>query len=99
MSTRTVRGIAVDHRILKALVDGAMTSINSLTCANCGASVFSGVSHSCHGRECQSCGMLLHDAGEFHPHAFCVWKQAGLDPWRQLAWIEEHLGRAPLPKR
>lgn len=52
-------------------------------------------------RTCQSCGMLLDNAGEFHPHAFCMWKQAGLDPWQALLWVNEKLGVdvAHWPKR
>jgi hypothetical protein len=50
-------------------------------------------------RHCQACGMLCDDAGEFHPYAFCVWKRAGLDPWQQLKWIEDRLGRPPLGKK
>lgn len=32
-------------------------------------------------RTCGDCGMLLEDAGEYHPYAFCVLKKAGLNPW------------------
>jgi len=41
---------------------------------------------------CRVCGMLLNDPGEFHPHAFCVWKKAGLDPWNTLLWVNQRLG-------
>lgn len=38
-------------------------------------------------RTCQECGMLLEDAGEYHPFAFCVWKKAGLNPWEAAATV------------
>jgi hypothetical protein len=43
-------------------------------------------------RTCQTCGMLLDDAGEFHPYVFCVLKRAGRDPWDGLLWVNEQLG-------
>lgn len=36
--------------------------------------------------------MLLDDAAEFHPHAFCVWKKAGQDPWELLLSLNRRLG-------
>jgi hypothetical protein len=36
--------------------------------------------------------MLLDDAGEFHPAAFCLLKQAGRDPWDELRWLNRKLG-------
>lgn len=36
--------------------------------------------------------MVLDRPGEFHPHAFCVWKKAGLDPWPTMLWLNERLG-------
>lgn len=51
-------------------------------------------------RTCQTCGMLLDDAGEFHPHIFCILKKAGRDPWDDVLWITTQLGvGAKLPKR
>lgn len=41
---------------------------------------------------CPDCGMALHSEAEFHPHAFCVWKRAGQDPWELLEWIVSGLG-------
>lgn len=49
-------------------------------------------------RHCQSCGMLLDDAGEFHPFMFCVLKKAGRDPWMDLRATMHHLG-VELPKK
>jgi hypothetical protein len=46
---------------------------------------------------CSECGMLLDDAGEFHPYAFCLWKKAGHDPWDTLNWILTQLGRERVP--
>lgn len=43
-------------------------------------------------RTCQDCGMLLDDAGQFHPAAFCALKLAGFDPWATLLWINHELG-------
>ncbi len=45
-------------------------------------------------RTCQTCGMLLDDAGEFHPYSFCLLKKAGRDPWREIRTIALalHLG-------
>lgn len=42
-------------------------------------------------RTCQTCGMLLDDAGEYHPHSFCVLKLAGLDPWQTVRIIAGQL--------
>lgn len=43
-------------------------------------------------RTCQACGMLLDDAGEFHPWSFCIWKKAGLRPWDEFRRIALQLG-------
>jgi hypothetical protein len=42
-------------------------------------------------RTCQECGMLLDQAGEFHPYVFCVLKKAGRDPWEDIVWVNERL--------
>ena len=41
---------------------------------------------------CPDCGYATRDVGEFHPHAFCVWYKAGLDPWETLMWLNVGLG-------
>lgn len=41
---------------------------------------------------CATCGMTTKNVAEFHPHAFCVWFKAGLDPWETLHWVNERLG-------
>ena len=46
-------------------------------------------------RTCHECGMLLDDAGEFHPYVFCVAKKAGRDPWQDVLG----LGLGELPDR
>jgi hypothetical protein len=28
--------------------------------------------------------MVCDHVGEYHPHAFCVMKRAGLDPWKEV---------------
>lgn len=38
-------------------------------------------------RTCQTCGMLLDDAGEYHPFVFCVLKKAGRDPWQEIRTV------------
>lgn len=38
-------------------------------------------------RTCQECGMLLDDAGEYHPYVFCVLKKAGRDPWQEIRTV------------
>lgn len=38
-------------------------------------------------RTCQTCGMLLDDAGEYHPFVFCVLKRAGRDPWQEIRTV------------
>lgn len=43
-------------------------------------------------QSCATCGMVLDDAGEFHPHLFCLLKQAGRDPWADFKWAVEQLG-------
>lgn len=43
-------------------------------------------------RTCMECGMVLDQAGEFHPHLFCIIKKAGGDPWRDFMWAAERLG-------
>lgn len=43
-------------------------------------------------RTCQECGMLLDDAGEYHPFAFCVLKKSGLAPWDAIRIIAGQLG-------
>ncbi len=56
-------------------------------------------------RTCQTCGMLLDDAGEYHPYAFCILKKAGQDPWQSVRLIAGQLGlgdpgeRPPLVSR
>jgi hypothetical protein len=46
---------------------------------------------------CTECGMVLKDAGEFHPYTFCVLKKAGLDPWREMVRAHPELpSRVPL---
>jgi hypothetical protein len=51
-------------------------------------------------RTCQTCGMLLDDAGEYHPYIFCVLKKAGHDPWQDVRLIAAQLGLKPdLPER
>jgi hypothetical protein len=35
--------------------------------------------------------MLLGDAAEYHPYAFCVLKKAGLDPWQEVRLIAAQL--------
>jgi hypothetical protein len=47
---------------------------------------------------CDQCGMLLDDAGEFHPYVFCLLKKAHRDPWQELTWIVERLGGS-LPEK
>ena len=42
-------------------------------------------------RTCQECGMLLDDAGEYHPYPFCILKKAGLDPWQTVRVIAGQL--------
>ncbi len=42
-------------------------------------------------RTCQTCGMLLDDAGEYHPYVFCVLKKARRDPWHEVRMIAEQL--------
>lgn len=38
-------------------------------------------------RTCQECGMLLDDAGEYHPYVFCVLRKAGRDPWQEIRTV------------
>jgi hypothetical protein len=46
-------------------------------------------------RTCQTCGMLLDDAGEYHPYVFCVLKKAGQDPWGSVRLITAQLQLKP----
>lgn len=41
------------------------------------------------GSTCGDCGMDLQDAGEFHPHLFCVLVRAGLNPWAEVLLLNE----------
>lgn len=50
-------------------------------------------------RTCQDCGMLLNDAGEFHPMIFCEWKKQGRDPWEHFSWLVERVYGVKPPKR
>jgi hypothetical protein len=46
-------------------------------------------------RTCQQCGMLLDDAGEYHPYTFCVLKKGGLDPWAAIRLVAAQLQLKP----
>lgn len=51
-------------------------------------------------RTCQTCGMLLDDAGEYHPYVFCILKKAGQDPWANVRLIAAQLQLSPpLPEK
>jgi hypothetical protein len=41
--------------------------------------------------DCQECGMLIEELRDYHPYSFCVWKKAGLDPWKTLQSIAHDL--------
>ena len=50
-------------------------------------------------RSCQTCGMLLDHAAEYHPYLFCVLKKAGRDPWPEIVEVVKHLGLGQLPTK
>jgi hypothetical protein len=50
-------------------------------------------------RTCQECGMLLDQAGEFHPYTFCVLKKAGRDPWQDIGYVVDFLLGVRLPAK
>ncbi len=51
-------------------------------------------------RTCQTCGMLLDDAGEYHPFVFCLLKKSGRDPWQEIRLVAAQLRLKPdLPER
>jgi hypothetical protein len=40
---------------------------------------------------CADCGWVC-DAGEYHPHSFCVLVKAGYDPWQTIRIIAGQVG-------